>query len=272
MHSAMRGGRSKTMARLDPSRSAVEVDELELTVAHLLLTDPTDKLLDTTESKTVRVELERAGIVEDGAVTGYPARLLSVVLQPELRLMLERFAAETPIRDFAAVSGSIGVWGEGRSGGATEFTPIEPELIPWAVARAVGLGPRKLSAVSGPIEFRAATLEDALTCAAQGDIEGAANVLATDDGLPSEKRDALLHVLLQRRLSWRAVSVWTGSNGEKAAAGVAAIDGGDAGLWLSSRSDDSAEATVRLQSVESSVVWDRIVALVPFPVADFDGA
>ncbi len=261
------------MASLDPSRSAVEVDELELTVANLLLNSPDDELLATANARKGLRKLEKARIANDGVIDGYPAMLLRVVLQPELRLLLERFASDEPLREFAYVAGGVGVWGEAKAGASSEFTPIEPELIPWQVARSVGLGPRPRSRRLEPLEFRALTLDGALAHIAAGDLDAAAAKLGADPGIDDTGRNVLMELLLLRRLSWRAVSMWTTEDGEKHAEGVAAIDGGDAGLWLSDRTSDATDkAVIRLEPTESSVVWDRIVNLVPYPVGTDAGA
>ncbi len=180
---------------------------------------------------------------------------------------MERFYNDEPQCCFATVTGDIGVWVEPTSEGANEYTPIEPELIPWQVARSVGLGPRPRSRRSDPLEFRAATLDAALAEIAKQDLKAAAAELGTDPGLDDTARDMLMELLLLRRLSWRAVSLWKDDGGEKQAAGVSAIDGGDAGLWLTNHtSADTKQAVIMLTPVESSDIWDRIVGLVPYPV------
>lgn len=256
------------MARLDPSRTALELDEVELTVANLLLTSPDDELLSTPVSVKAVAELERAGIAEDGVIGGYAARILAVVLDPELRLIVERFAAIETQRDIAARRGAFGVWGESRPNGATEFTPVEPDLIPWAVARAVGLGPRERPALARELELRASAFTAALGQLAQGDVPGAGRVLEQDGGLDEIQRAALLELLAQRRLSWRAFSLWTDTDGLEQTAAVAVVDGGDSGLWLSQHLDaESADPFIRLTPTEPSVVWEGIVSLVPSPAS-----
>src|SRR5690242_20732740 len=125
------------MARLDPSRTAIELDDDEFQAVGALLTgsgDPPAKIVE---------ELERSGVLVDGQLEGYVMRMMAVIGDPQLRLMVQRFAAEFPQSGpFAVVRDEFGVWAEKTRDGTTEFTPVEPSLIPWAVSRAVGLGPR----------------------------------------------------------------------------------------------------------------------------------
>ncbi len=77
-----------------------------------------------------------------------------------------------------------------------------------------------------------------------------------------------MEVLLLRRVSWRALSLWTNDAGEEQAARVSALDAGDAGIWLTNHtSGKTKDVVVSFEPTEPSVVWDRIVELVPYPVA-----
>jgi hypothetical protein len=256
------------VARLDPSRTAVEVDELELTVANLLLYSPDDPLLNTPEAHRGIAELERAGIAEDGAISGYPAQLLGTILKPELVLALERNVTDETQRDFGAVADGFGIWAETKPSGAVEYTPIEPGLLPWQVARTVGLGPRTHSRQTEPLEFRAKSLDAALGKLWKGDARGAAKQLGKDPGLSEAERDVLMELLMLRRLSWRVASSWDDDDGEPLGTIIGVIDGGDAGLWFSLHlGDGSTENTViRLTPTEPSEVWEKLVEAVPFPV------
>lgn len=255
------------MAALDPSRTALELDEVELTAANLLLTAPTDPLLETAKARQAVAQLERAGIAENGVIGGYPARLLQVILAPVLRVVVERFAGGGTQRDVAAATDEAGVWGESRAHGRTEFTPIEPSLIPWAVARTVGLGPRERAAWDGPIELSASALETALSFLAAGEPERADEELAASTSLDDDGRAVLVALLVQRRLSWRTVSVWEDGAGEQHMSSIAVVDGGDGGLWFSEHlHTDRDDPTIRLRPADPSDVWDQIVASTSFQI------
>src|SRR6187399_681743 len=108
------------MATLDPSRTALELTDDELAAVGALVTgtgDPPRALVE---------ELERAGVVVDGRLEGYAARMMAVIGDPELRLMIERFAGGPPqYGPFAAIRDEFGVWAETTREGTTEFTPVE---------------------------------------------------------------------------------------------------------------------------------------------------
>jgi hypothetical protein len=247
------------MARLDPSRTAVELTDDELAAVGTIVTGSGKP------DKQALAELERAGVVADGRIPeGYVARMMAVIGDPQLRLMVQRFAAGPPESGpFAAVRDEFGVWSERTRDGTTEFTPVEPSLIPWAVAKAVGIGPRPDPAFEGTLELRASALQLALDRLAENDVESAARELELATELDETGRKVLIAMLLQRRLSWRAFSVL----GETLHASVAAIDGGEGGLWFSEHVDpESPDPLVRLEPTTPADVWERIVGLVPVPV------
>jgi hypothetical protein len=144
-----------------------------------------------------------------------------------------------------------GVWGVVAADGMIELTPIEPGLIPWAVARAVGLGPRDKPdspALQAPAQV--------LGAAAEG---GAAEALSE---LEPEVRERLLAILRERRLSWRATSVWSDSE-EQHVTSVAVLDAGVEGLWLTRHEGEPPDTIVHLEPVAPSEVWERVVSLMP---------
>jgi len=256
------------VARLDPSRTAVELDEDELAVVGLLLTEPGDRRLKKRKAQAIVSELERAGVVADGGIPeGYVARMMAVIDQPQLRVLVERFANEAPqVGPFAGVRDEFGVWCEKTRDGTTEFTPIEPMLIPWSVARAVGLGPRPDPAHDGELELRGAVIQLLLDRLAKQDTAGAERELERLTDLDETERRIVLKLFLERRLSWRAFSVWE-EDGEPQTIGVSVIDGGESGLWFSSWDQHeprpSDQTVVRLEPTSPSAVWDRVVGLVP---------
>ena len=215
-------------------------------------------------SKAAVEELERAGVLVDGQLEGYAARMMAVIADPQLRVMIERFAAGAPqYGPFAAVRDEFGVWAEKTREGTTEFTPVEPSLVPWAVATAVGLGPRPEPELGRTLELHASALQLALDRLAEQDVGSAGRELELATDLDEVERSLLCAILLQRRLSWRAFS----TSGESLVASVAVIDGGEGGLWLSEHVDpESADPVVRLEPTTSGAVWERIVALVPVSV------
>lgn len=252
------------MARIDQSRTALELDDDELTAAGALLLDPDAEFMTNPEVVEVINRLEEAGVAVNGELQGYAARIVAVLAQPEFRVMVERFAGADVQRDFAAVSAGYGIWGEPSSAG-NEFTPIEPSLIPWGVSRAVGLGPRVKPSFDQTIEVRGTAAQKAMDSLNKLDADGAEATLE-EDGLDTESRKALINLLLDRRLTWRVVSGWKDASGENQGGAVAVVDGGESGLWLSEHLANAAgEPTVRLEPTASGTVWEQIVDVTHWP-------
>ncbi|MGA9763036.1 MAG: ESX secretion-associated protein EspG [Gaiellaceae bacterium] len=257
------------MAHLDPSRTALELDDEELAAAGALLLMPDAKVLEKPEAREILERLEAAGISANRELQGYAARIVAVLAQPQLRVMVERFAAESVQRDFASVRGEFGVWGEPTKNG-NEFTPIEPSLIAWAVSRAVGLGPRVEPGLSEPIELRSSVFQNVINHLAEVDVNAADAVLEAE-GLDTDIRKAVVQLVLDRRLSWRVFSAWRNGMGAEEASAVAVIDGGESGLWFSERLDiESSDPRIRLRPAKSSDVWERIVEVALWPRGEED--
>jgi hypothetical protein len=240
------------VARLDIPRAALRLSDEELGVAVMLIAAPEHASLREPGSLAALAALEEAGVVSDGRIEGFPARLLAVVAAPKLRVTVESFFGLEARVEQAWATEREGVLGTVAGDGQIELSPVEPTLIPWAVARAVGLGPRELPG-GGPLTVPAEELGTAAELLAAGDREGAATALGGFEGV--------LEVLTERRLSWRASSAWTAGDGERHLESVAVLDAGAAGLWLTRHEGEP--PIVHLEPVRPSAVWDRIVGLMP---------
>src|SRR4051794_29002225 len=62
---------------------------------------------------------------------------------PKLRVTIEKFLAAEPVVEQAWATEREAVLGAVTRERRIELTPVEPSLLPWAIARAVGLGPRE---------------------------------------------------------------------------------------------------------------------------------
>lgn len=246
------------MAVLDPSRASVELSEDELSAAAALLADaPTDAV--------VLESLEAAGVVRNGAIMPYVASLLTVVAEPKLRIVVERYLAERVVVENVWAIESLAVWGAEVRGGATELRPVEPAVLPMEIMRAVGLGPRERPAIDTSLRARVATLERLEELLAADDREAADALLAEE--LDEAQRGVLTELMLDRRSSWRASSIWTDDSGQRMES-VCVVDGGNSGLWLTTHETAGAEPIVHLHPVAQSTVWDRIVNLMPWAAAE----
>ena len=251
------------VARLDIPRAALRLSDDELGAAVMLLAAPGHASLAEPATREAIDALTSAGIVRDGTIEGFPARMLAVVAAPKLRVTVESFVGVETVVEQGWATEREGVWGTVAADGQIELTPLEPSLIPWAVAHAVGLGPRDRPA-GREIAVPAQALGSATELLATGDPDGAAGALAA---LDPDDRATLLALLRERRLSWRASSAWTEQDGTRQARSVAVLDAGIEGLWLTRHDGTAPDTIAHLQPVPPSAVWDRVTGLMPSPEA-----
>ncbi len=146
-------------------------------------------------------------------------------------------------------------------------------MLPWAIARAVGLGRRPPPPVEGPVVLPASLLGDAHDRLAAGDRAGADEVLGAGAGLNEAHRQAVLDLCWRRRLSWRATSLWASGEDQREVHTLTVVDGGEAGLWLSGIDDEqAADPVVTLDPVRPSQVWQQILSLLPTASTSGSGA
>jgi EspG family len=245
-------------ARLDIPRAALRLNDDELGAAVMLLVAPDHPSLREPGSQAALESLTAAGIVVGGRIEGFPARLLAVVAAPKLRVTVESFVGAATVLEQAWATEREGVWGLAAPDGTIELSPVEPGLIPWAIARAVGLGPRA-QPDGPPLRVPAVLLGAAAEQLADG---GAAAAL---EELDPDERERLLALLRERRLSWRASSVWSDRPDSQRISSVAVLDAGVEGLWLTRHEGEPPDTVVHLEPAAPSAVWDRVVALMPSP-------
>ncbi len=253
------------MAELDASRTALEVSDVELAVGAMLLATPDHPSLSSPAALEAVGRLEEAGVVDDGRVSGYAAELLSVVAAKKLEVIVEKFVAERTVVDYAWATEAHAVWGEATRERMLELTPVEPGLLPWAISRSVGLGPRAAARSDQRISLRSSALDRVLELVATEGRQAAEDALESDTELEPYSRGVLVQLLLDRRLSWRASSSWKDPERGQQIAWVAIIDGGESGLWLSDNDEDPRDPVVWLDPIWPGAAWDQIVDLMPSP-------
>jgi len=251
------------VALLDPARARVRLASDELAVATVLLTQPDHELLQTPDAQQVLEELERVGALADGQLVGYVAELVGIVAAPKLRILLETFRAEQPVVHQIWATERHAVVGVSEPEDILELAPVEPALLYWEIARLVGLGARPPVVVERSFAMPNATLEGVFRQLAGGEAAEADATLQRETALSAEERQAFLVLLLNRRISWRASSVWTSGRGRETRT-MTVVDGGEAGLWLSRVEGDLGEnPTIALEPSRPSVAWRGLIELLP---------
>ena len=258
------------MATLDVARTAVRLADDELGTAVMLVAAPDHDSLSDPGARAALDRLRAGGILTDGGLVGYVARLVAVVAAPKLRITVERFVGRETIVEQAWATEREGVLGAVCADGQIELSAVEPSLLPWAIARAVGLGPRERAAVARSLTIEADAFGGAAVRAATAPQDADA-LLRDGTRLDAAERAAVLAALVGRRSSWRATSVWTDARGERRLSSVAVLDGGEGGLWLTGHEGEGADAVVCLEPVAPSVVWRRIEDLMPHPDSEAAG-
>ena len=188
--------------------------------------------------------------------------LLAVVARPALRVVVETAVAghlavyslwATPKQAVTATPASDGV---------VELALIDPLLLPWTIAQLVGLGRRPPPPPVAPLRLPASlldTVEEQVT-AGQA-VDGA---LMAAQGLDQAQQAALVRLFQRRRVSWRASSVWAGTDGQQQTSNLAVLDGGEAGLWRVQVPDtEDPDPVFTLEPVRASMIWRGIVGLLP---------
>lgn len=251
------------MALLDPARARARLSSDELAVATVLLTQPDHDLLSTPDAREVLDELERSGALVDGQLVGYVAELVGVVAAPKLRIIVETFRAERLVVHQLWSTEHHGVVGVSEADGVLELAPVEPALLYWEIARLVGLGARPPVVVERSFSMPNSALEAVFGQLAGGDAAQADATLERETTLGAGERQAFLVLLLDRRISWRASSVWTSERGRETRT-MTVIDGGDAGLWLSRVDGELGEnPTIVLEPSRPSAAWRGLIELLP---------
>lgn len=251
------------MALLDVARRRVRLTDAELALACTLASDPESELLTSEEAQPVVDGLERAGIIAGDRLVPSVAELVGLVASPKLRVILETFVAGEVVVLSAWADERRGALGNPAGPGLIELTPIEPLMLPWAVARAAGLGPRPVPAVTEPVTVTAGALDEATVALLDDGPEAAAAALAAGAEIDEAERAALVAMLAGRRMSWRASSIWIDAQESRRTRTLTVIDGGDGGLWRSVRSEDSSEPVITLEPAGADTLWWDLIRLMP---------
>src|SRR4051794_39074302 len=138
------------MASVDAARQRVRLSDVELDVLAVLVAAPDDAALTSPEAVAALDGLAAAGVVRSGDVLPWVADLVTVVAAPALRMVVETFTVG-PLQTYpVGAPPTLAVLGAPAPEG-TQLSAVEPVHLPWAVARAVGLGRRPAAALDHPV-------------------------------------------------------------------------------------------------------------------------
>lgn len=253
------------MAYLDPTRSRARLSSRELAAAALVASHG-DGAGDYEPGAAEELQaLGAAGVAVAGRLDPLVGQLLEVVTAAPLEILVEvsgfgeaaHLAWVTPER--AALGVDLGE-------DTHEYTLVEPLLLPWGLAVALGIGHRPVPKDVEPVEVTRGTLEAATTALLDATPEAALAALLAA-GLETGAARRLAFLLASRRSTWRASNRWRDPSGQPRATSATVVDGDVAGYWLVETVQDppleDPETPVRLVPTRPSVVWAILCALLP---------
>lgn len=199
-----------------------------------------------------RLRLTTAELADPGAVPAsarWARELLDVVARPGLRLTVRIVQPGPPLWHGVWATRRDAVLGSPVEPDRYELSPLEPVLIPFAVATIVGL--RRRPADPARTTTRIPTSRYLAL--------GSGHAWEPDGG----EYAGLAAVMRGRRTAWRATSTWREPGGRPHAARMHVIDGGDAGLWLVAPADqDGADPVLVVEPTDVRQVWSALTGLL----------
>jgi hypothetical protein len=250
-------------ATLDHARRRLRVTEAEVAA----LCTVSSSQVAAPDGRAAWERLERSQVVVGEQLPGWVAEIGSVLAAPGLHVVVERHGTEAVVIDQLWATPDHAVIAEAADAGHVELSPLQTALIPYELARLVGLALRPEPPSLHPVTVPAAALTAAEEAVGSGDLDGARQAL-TDVGVADGDADTVADLLAGRRLSWRITSVWRSSPDDVVASMLVVVDGGAAGLWLSDAADiGDLRTTVTLSPTRPNEVWKRLLGLLPASTA-----
>ena len=157
------------------------------------------------------------------------AGLVEVMTNPTLVITVEVAGAHSPQLSTIWGTPRRAVIGRTNDRQRFQLQQIEPQLLPFHLAQATGLGPRPQPPFLGGCSVSAAALSLAEDLVA-AEPDEAEHVLAAA-GLGSPWSDRILIALAHRRSLWTVESVWLGTKHSRRGSRLSVLDAGSAGYW-----------------------------------------
>jgi hypothetical protein len=237
-----------------------------------------------TGHRAVRAQLIDAGLLgTDGVPAPTLMPIMRVLANASVIIDVQTIGVGGIVGHGAWATLTEAVTADGWPGDAEcEYAPMDLSMLPWALARTVGL---HRSAVP---EWRADLSQLRVPAElVDGALSAVADVPATDapsaeaavrrvldqaGRLPHDELQALAEVLLALRVFWRVAASWVEPTDERVTRSLAVLDAGAAGYWRHEQpappADAEAGEEVLLTRRSATEVWRELVDLLPRPPAD----
>jgi hypothetical protein len=249
------------VAYVDPTRTRFRLTDMELAAAGLAAGYSAGAASATPETAEALSALSAAGLYNDDTI------------DPQLELLVETLTASFVdiaievvglgrATHLAWTTDGLAVVGIDVGEDQREYLIVDPVLLPWTLATAIGLGARRTDAPRTVMELPSSTLDWVIECLALAD-HATIETRLTEE-LDASVAEQLLGVLGSWRASWRASSRLTRESEPDVAAQIAIIDTDLAGYWRTQATTDSdLGATVTLAPIAPSEVWEYLQRLIP---------
>jgi hypothetical protein len=221
------------------------VVELDIARCRLRLTEQ-----EIAEVRTVRVARP---------LPAWAGEALDTVADPGLRIVVRVFTAARPLHHSIWATPRVAVVGEPTDDGRIELSSTEPVLIPFTIARIVGLRRRPVPPGRSMIRMPASvytSIQDRVGSSAGLDGRNPQGIASPEATLEA--------ILRQRLMSWRATSAWRDETGQRVTVNVNVTDAGEAGFWRARVEEpESPDPMLLVEPSAARDVWAGLTGLLP---------
>lgn len=207
--------------------------------------------------------LTAAGVATERRLPGWIAELAEVVAAPGLRIVVEVSAGDAVVVHQLWATPRRAVVSTPIDDQIIELRGLETAMLPFELARIVGLGPRPVPTDPASITLAATALAAAIEALETHGREHARQILV-EHGSSAHHADLVADICTCRHTTWRVTSVWKPTPDSQTTRALTVVDAGDAGLWLSEPDDPRDTGTsVTLTATRPSRAWRQLLDLLP---------
>ncbi len=206
-------------------------------------------------------ELRASGLIASRNLDPLVRSLIDVMTDPTLVVTAEVVRGSTPEAQPSRLAtfwrnGGRAVLGLTGDGADFQLVEIESALLPFHIAQAVDLVPRRQPRFTGSFSLPAGTLTTAEDLIAIDPERADAELSAA--GVPRVWADRIVAALVLRRSVWVLESVWLGNSDGSRKSRLCVLDGGFSGYWRLAGSNG-----ITVSPADFDDLMHRIGALLP---------
>lgn len=204
-------------------------------------------------------ELESAGVIGGNHLDEMVATLIDIMTGPELVITADIVGSDIHrLVTFWATATRAAV-GTTFDQSQFELMQIEPSLLAFHLAQALGVNPRPALPFTGSCSLPSTALRSARALATREKRHAAAVLRGT--GAPFEWAERVAEALARQERLWTAESVWLRRGSANTQSRLEVLDAGEAGYWR--LIERPAKGLVSLQIVEFDDLLQLLLSLLP---------